>query len=102
MSWIFLMLATVFEVGWPIGFKITNTHTTLGVCIVVSCMLLSGFFFWLAQKSIPMGVAYAVWTSIGAAGTVAVSILFFGELYNTVKLIAIITILAGVTLLKIS
>jgi multidrug transporter EmrE-like cation transporter len=43
-----------------------------------------------------------VWTSIGAAGTVAVSILFFGELYNTVKLIAIITILAGVTLLKIS
>ena len=71
MSWIYLLIAGLFEIGWPVGIKLAQSESlrVTGIVAAILCMGLSGLFMWLAQKTIPMGTAYAVWTGIGAVGT---------------------------------
>jgi len=78
MSWLYLVLAGLLEIGWPVGLKLAQAPATRwqGIALAVVFMALSGFLLWLAQRHIPMGTAYAVWTGIGAAGTFLVGVLF--------------------------
>ena len=72
MAWIYLVLAGVCEIGWPIGLKLGWTPTgarPLWLGFAIACMAVSGVLLLLAQRVIPMGTAYAVWTGIGAAGS---------------------------------
>ena len=72
MAWIYLILAGVLEIGWPVGLKMAqqpNTRIT-GIIVAVVFMLLSGYLLFLAQKQIPMGTAYAVWTGLGGGRNV--------------------------------
>jgi quaternary ammonium compound-resistance protein SugE len=62
----------------------------------------SGGLLWLAQKTIPIGTAYAVWTGIGAAGTFAVGILFYGDSASTLRLLSAALIVAGIIGLKLA
>ncbi|GAH87803.1 unnamed protein product, partial [marine sediment metagenome] len=80
MSWIYLIFAGLFEIGWPVGLKMAqgDENRFAGVLVAVSCMAVSGLLLWLAQKEIPLGTSYAVWTGIGAAGTFFVGVLFYG------------------------
>lgn len=68
MAWFYLLLAGVFEIGWPVGLKMAQDAETrvLGITLAVGFMALSGFLLWLAQKEIPIGTSYAIWTGIGA------------------------------------
>ena len=63
-------------------------------------MGLSGWLLFLAQKQIPIGTAYAVWTGIGAAGTFLLGVAFFGDALNWGRVAGLLLIVAGVTLLK--
>ena len=49
-----------------------------GLLLAIVSMTLSGFLLWYSLKEIPIGTAYAVWTSIGAVGTFTIGVLFFG------------------------
>ena len=71
MAWVYLILAGLFEIGWPVGLKMAQQEGSrpLGITVAVVCMAISGALLWLAQKQIPLGTSYAVWTGIGAAGT---------------------------------
>src|SRR5580693_1535485 len=71
MSWIYLVTAGLFEIGWPVGLKWAQEpgKIILGVVVAVVSMAVSGGLLFLAQKEIALGTAYAVWTGIGAAGT---------------------------------
>ena len=63
MAWIYLVIAGLFEIGWPLGLKMAQTmegKQFTGLAIAVIAMGLSGFFLFTAQKDIPMGTAYAV------------------------------------------
>jgi quaternary ammonium compound-resistance protein SugE len=104
MSWFFLLLAGIFEIGWPLGLKLSQTMPSkiIGIFIAVFSMGLSGLFLWLAQKTIPIGTAYAVWTGIGAAGTFVVGILIFKDPSSTLRVISVLFIIIGVVGLKIS
>ncbi|MGH8021394.1 MAG: quaternary ammonium compound efflux SMR transporter SugE [Opitutaceae bacterium] len=103
MSWIILVLAGLFEIAWAIGLKYTNGFTRLWptagtiVALVVSVGLLG-----IAAKSLPIGTAYAVWTGIGAAGTVICGIIFLGDPVNAARLVCVVLILAGVIGLKMT
>jgi quaternary ammonium compound-resistance protein SugE len=104
MNWVFLIIAGIFEIGWPLGLKLSQTMNTKvpGIILAVISITLSGNFLWLAQKSIPIGTAYAVWTGIGAIGTVLVGILFFGDSASIWRMLSALLIVIGIVGLKIA
>ena len=67
MAWLYLVLAGLFEIAWPLGLKWAQEPRKLlaGSAIAVACMSVSGLLLFFAQKEIAIGTAYAVWTGIG-------------------------------------
>ena len=104
MSWFYLFIAGIFEIGWPLGLKLSQTMASkvVGIVIAIISMALSGLFLWLAQRTIPMGTAYAVWTGIGAVGTFIVGILLFKDPSNIFRIISVSLVIVGVVGLKLS
>lgn len=104
MSWLYLLLAGLFEIGWPVGLKISQVPETrwVGIAVALFFMTLSGVFLWLAQREIPIGTAYAVWTGIGAAGTFMVGVFFFGDATSLMRYLGVALIIAGVATLKLA
>lgn len=84
MSWFYLILAGILEIGWPLGLKLAQQegYRWQGIAAALACIVGSGLFLFLAQKNIPMGTAYAVWTGIGAAGAFLVGVAFFNDAAN--------------------
>lgn len=104
MAWILLIIAGLFEIGWPLGFKLASMHSKYFICFIglsILSMGLSGYFLYLAQKSIPIGTAYVIWTGIGAIGTVLLGILFFHDSANIFRLLFLSLILIGIVGLKL-
>lgn len=104
MAWVYLVLAGFMEIGWPVGLKMAQTdgNKIIGILIAIIFMAMSGFFLWLAQRDIPIGTSYAIWTSIGAAGTFFVGVLFYGDPTSIGKYIGVALIILGVVTLKLS
>lgn len=104
MSWIYLLLAGVFEIGWPVGLKLAQTPSSrvTGIALAVGCMAISGGLLWLAQKQIPIGTAYAIWTGIGAAGTFLVGVVAFNDPTSALRYLGVALIVAGVVTLKLA
>ncbi len=104
MSWIYLLTAGLLEIGWPLGLKISQNpeHRLSGILLAVVAIICSGTLLWLAQREIPIGTAYAVWTGIGAAGTFLVGVWFFGDAASLMRYLGLILIVAGVITLKLS
>lgn len=104
MAWVYLILAGLFEIGWPVGLKMAQEEKTrlIGIGLALLFMAISGFLLWLAQKQIPIGTSYAVWTGIGAAGTFAVGVFLYGDPTSLGRYLGIILIIAGVATLKLS
>ncbi len=103
MQWIYLLIASIFEVGWPLGLKIaTNSqYRILWIVFAIIAMALSGIFLYIAQKQIPIGTAYAIWTGIGASCTFLIGVLVFHDILNLMRALGVILIIAGVVLLKL-
>ena len=103
MPWIYLIAAAALEIVWASGLKSTAGFTRFwpslltGSALIASIVLLA-----LAVRTLPIGTAYAVWTGLGAAGTVIVGILLFGEPASAARLICVGLILAGVIGLKLA
>lgn len=101
MAWVVLFIAGICEIGWAVGLKYTDGFTRLwptvftGVSLVASMALLG-----IAVKTLPLGTAYAVWTGIGAVGTVILGIVLFKEPATVVRLVCVALIVAGILGLK--
>ncbi len=104
MEWFYLISAGIFEIGWPVGLKMAQDENTriTGVLFAVFCMAISGALLWMAQKQIPMGTSYAVWTGIGAAGTFMVGIFLYGDAASLGRYLGVALIIAGVVTLKLA
>lgn len=104
MTWFYLVIAGLFEIGWPVGLKMAQAPETrwLGIGVAVAFMTFSGFFLWMAQRHIPIGTAYAVWTGIGAAGTFLVGVVCFGDPTSIARYAGVALIVAGVATLKMA
>ncbi|RST55655.1 quaternary ammonium compound efflux SMR transporter SugE [Variovorax sp. MHTC-1] len=103
MAWIVLFIAGLLEVGWAIGLKYTEGFTRLwpSVGTAVS-MVLSVVLLGWAMRTLPVGTAYAVWTGIGAVGTVALGIVLFHEPATVARLACVTLIIAGILGLKLT
>lgn len=102
MSWLILFIAGLFEIGWAIGLKYTESFTRLVPSVLtVMCMVLSVVLLGWALRSLPVGTAYAVWTGIGAVGTALLGIWLFGEPATAGRLVSILLIVCGIVGLKL-
>lgn len=103
MSWIILFFAGLFEVGWAVGLKYTKGFSKpLPTVLTALAMLVSLGLLGLAMKHLPLGTAYAVWTGVGAVGTVIAGIVLFGESMALLRLASVALIVCGLVGLKLS
>ena len=105
MAWVYLVIAGVFEWGWPVGLKLGMSETGLRwnwIVFGVLCMGLSGALLLVAQKTIPIGTAYAVWTGTGAVGTFFLGIFIFSEAANFARFFFVGMIVVGIIGLKVA
>lgn len=102
MAWVFLVIAGLLEIVWAIGLKYTDGFTKLvPTTITVAAMVASVALLGLALRTLPVGTGYAVWTGIGAVGTVIVGILVLGEAATPLRLASVGLIVAGIIGLKL-
>ena len=102
MSWIYLFIAGLFEIGWAVGLKYTAGFTKLWPSVItIIGMILSFYFLSNAIKTIPIGTAYAIWTGIGAVGTAILGMILFGESKELIRIFFIFLIVVGIVGLKI-
>lgn len=103
MAWIILVIAGLFEIVWAIGLKYTESFTRLWPSVAtLLAMIVSVWLLAITMRSLPVGTAYAIWVGIGAVGTVILGIVLFGEAVNSIRIISILLIVAGIIGLKLS
>lgn len=104
MSWFYLIIGGVLEIAWPLGLKLAQTanYRLCGVLLAAIAITTSGIFLFFAQKQIPIGTAYAVWTGIGGVGTFIVGVILFGDTANFIRLLGVMLIISGITALKLA
>ncbi|HEY0661534.1 MAG TPA: quaternary ammonium compound efflux SMR transporter SugE [Lysobacter sp.] len=103
MSWIILVLAGLFEVGWAIGLKYSEGFTRLWPSVAtVAAMVISLGALGIAMKSLPLGTAYAIWVGVGAVGTVILGIVLFDEPASALRVGSVLLIIAGLVGLKLA
>ena len=102
-GWLALLGAGLLEVGWALGLKysdgLTRFWPTVATLIAIA---LSFGLMALALRSLPFGTAYAVWTGIGAVGSILVGMLLYSESTDPVRIICLTLIVAGMVGLKLN
>ncbi len=104
MAWFYLLLAGNFEMGWPLGFKLADLyprHHLFYILVAAVSMGMSGWLLYLAQRDIPIGTAYIVWTGVGGIGTVLFGVLFFHDALTVWRMFFLGLILIGIVGLKL-
>lgn len=97
MAWIVLFIAGLFEIAWAIGLKYTHGFTKLWPSLwTLGAMAVSLFLLSQALKTIPVGTAYAIWTGIGAVGTVILGIMLLNEPRDAARIFFLLLIIAGI------
>lgn len=103
MVWIVLLFAGLFEIVWAVGLKYTEGFSRLWPSVgTIAAMVISFYLLAYSLKTLPIGTAYAIWTGIGAVGTVIVGIYLFKEPATLVRLVCIGFIVMGILGLKVS
>jgi quaternary ammonium compound-resistance protein SugE len=103
MGWLILVLAGLFEVGWAVGLKMSDGLSKLvPAAWTVVAMVISLWLLALALRTLPLGTAYAVWTGIGAVGTAAIGMIWFGDPATILRIVSIVLIVAGIAGLKLA
>jgi len=103
MAWVWLILGGLFEVGFTTTLRFVDGFRNVPwtIAFLVSVTISMGLLEY-AARTIPMGTAYAVWGGIGAIGTVAVGMLWFGEPATTVRILLIFVIVAAIAGLRLT
>lgn len=102
-SWIYLIIAGIFEMMWVLALKFSENFTkVLFLILTVIFMILSLIFLSLSFKTIPIGTAYACWTAIGTVGVIIISLIFFKETMSILRFFFIAIIIIGVIGLKLT
>lgn len=103
MAWVYLLIAGIFEVIWAVGMKYTENFTRMMPSVItIIGMVLSVYFLNKAMNILSVGTAYAIWTGIGAIGTVVAGIILFNEPRDWIRMFFLAMILVGIIGLKTS
>lgn len=99
-AWWMLIAAGLIDVAWATTMKLSQGYTR-PLWTIASLLSLAAFVFLLGRAlvALPVGSAYAVWTGIGAAGTLLAGVVFFAEALTPLRLLGVVLIVSGVGLL---
>ena len=101
MAWFILFIAGIFEIAWAVGLKYSAGLTKFWPSVfTILCLAISMGMLAYAVRSLPVGTAYAVWTGIGAVGTVIMGMILFDEPKDLARIFFIGMILMGIVGLK--
>ena len=104
MNWILLIIAGFFETGFTSCLgkmkETTGTTATLWGAGFFVCLIISMLLLYKATLTLPIGTAYAVWTGIGAVGTVLVGIFIFKEPATFWRIFFLFTLIGSIAGLK--
>ncbi len=105
MNWLMLILAGLFEVGFTTCLgkakETTGNHATMWFAGFLFCLFISMTLLYKASQTLPLGTAYAVWTGIGAVGTVLIGIFLFNEPTDFWRIFFIVTLIFSIVGLKV-
>ena len=102
MAWFILIMAGLFEIGFTTSMRYTAGFTKpLPTAVFLVFAGLSFYLLTKAAETIPLGTSYAVWTGIGAAGTVIIGIFYFGEPASALRLAFLVTLIGSIIGLKL-
>lgn len=105
MNWVLLIIGGLFEVGFAtcLGKAKENSGTIANLWLLgfLICLIISMLLLYKASQTLPIGTAYAVWTGIGAVGTVLVGIFIFKEPADFWRVFFITTLIASIIGLKL-
>jgi quaternary ammonium compound-resistance protein SugE len=102
-GWLAVFAAGLFEIGWAFGLKYSDGLTRFWPTLATALAILASFALMaFALRSLPFGTAYAIWTGIGAAGSIVVGMVIFSEPTDPVRIICLTLIVAGVVGLKLN
>ena len=105
MAWLLLVLGGIMEWGWPIGLKVASVPGRFRVAaagVAAICMILSGLFLYFAQRTLPVGTAYAVWTGIGVVGTFVLGMVLLKEPVVVARFVFVGLIILGMVGLRLT
>ncbi|MDC0814084.1 DMT family transporter [Lactococcus petauri] len=103
MSWIFLFLAGIFEVVWASTMKLSQGFSIIKYDILtIIGMLVSFGFLTLAMKKLPLGIAYPIWTGIGAVGAILVGALIFKDKVPSLTWVFVLMLVVGLIGIKVT
>ena len=103
MAWVFLACAGLLEVVWSSFLKLSEGFTKLGWSVAtIAGMLASFYLLSQAMKTLPLGTSYAIWTGIGAVGSVVVGILIFKEPVTAARMFFTALLLTGIIGIKLT
>ena len=106
MAWIYLVLAGLFEVFFVFSMgkacETVGRQSFLWYALFVIALSLSMWLMMKATKSLPLGTAYAVWTGIGAAGSVVMGMIFFKEPITLWRVVFLVTLISSIIGLKLT
>lgn len=104
MNWILLVIAGLFEVGFATCLgkakETSGSTSTLWIVGFFVCLSISMYLLYTATKTLPIGTAYAVWTGIGAIGTVLIGMLVFNEPVTFWRVVFLTTLISSIIGLK--
>ena len=101
MAWVYLVIAGVMEVFWSTCLKLSEGFTVLKFTVLtIVGMVVSFLFLSQATRTLPLGTSYAIWTGIGALGSVVVGMLLFKEAMFPLRAIFVCLLLVGIIGLK--
>lgn len=103
MAWFYLLVAACFEVGFTTFMKMGagNWRSPWQIGFVISAIL-SFAFLERAAQSIPLGIAYSVWTGIGATGTLLLGWVLFEDRLNWIQILLVSNLIFSVLGLKLT
>lgn len=103
MAWITLGIAGLFEIFWAYFMKLSDGFTRPFYSALTLVGLVASFLLLArATKTLPLGTAYAIWTGIGALGSVVVGIIAFKEPVTAARIFFMVLLLAGIIGLKLT
>ena len=103
LPWIYLAIAVVCEIVWALTLKDTEGFTRLWPSVInLIALVVNLYFIAAAFKSLPVAIAYPIWTGLGSVGVVVCASLFFKEKLGNIQIFCIIMVILGTVGLKLS